>query len=107
MILKGNIYINTVSIEKNLKRILNQVYKLLPMREQGNQWQKLLATLIEELGGMSQLLTDYHDELFPILCKLEGLYSLNEPQDFSEYRRVIFDCVTLLSEICNVIRDNE
>ena len=99
MKIKGNIYINTGSIERNLKRILNQVYKLLPTREEGHDWQKPLETLIEQLGGMSRLLTDYHDNLFTILCKLQGLYTLEDSTDFADYRRAIFDCITLISEL--------
>ena len=35
-------------IHLNIKRIINQVYKLLPMREEGSNWEKPLDTLLEE-----------------------------------------------------------
>lgn len=53
MIIKYNIDISESAIQSNLKRIINQVYKLLPMREEGSDWQKPLETLMEELKGMS------------------------------------------------------
>jgi uncharacterized SAM-dependent methyltransferase len=56
MIIKYNIDISESAIQSNLKRIINQVYKLLPMREEGSDWQKPLETLMEELKGMSKLL---------------------------------------------------
>jgi hypothetical protein len=48
---------------------------------------------------MDKLLIDYHDVLFPLLCKLKGLYDLNKEEDFFLYRRTIFECLNLLSLI--------
>ena len=83
----------------SFKRIINQVYKLLPMREQGRDWQKPLETLIEELAGMKRLIIGQDDLFFLILCKMEGLFSLNREQDMRVYRRVIFECLGLLNSL--------
>ncbi len=98
MILKNNIEIETTAVYANIKKLTNQIYKLLPNREENIDWQTPLSTIIEELGGMSRLLEN-HDVLFTLLCKLEGLYTLTEENDFFLYRRTIFECLNLLSTL--------
>ena len=99
MILKYGAEIDKSAIDKNLNRITNQIYKLLPSREQKTDWQKPLTTIIEELAGMDRLLFDQHEVLFPLLCKLEGLFLLSEDKDFFLYRRTIFECLGLINNI--------
>lgn len=100
--LKYDIQILPEAIKENLKRIINQVYKLLPMREEGSNWEKPLETLLEELKGMDRLLLDQHKVFFSLLCKLEGLFELTEKEDFDRYRGTIFECLSLL----NTIKEN-
>jgi hypothetical protein len=90
--------INKDAIQKNLSRITNQIYKLLPNREEDLDWERPLETLIIELTGMSRLLTD-QVELFSLLCKLEALKTLTEEEDFSLYRKTIFECLSLMNRI--------
>ena len=99
MIIKYECDIQTEAICANLKRITNQIYKLLPLREEGGNWEKPLLTIIEEMAGMSRLLFDQHETLFLLLCKLEGLVTLTEENDFESYRRTIFDCLGLMNGI--------
>nr|DAR67957.1 MAG TPA: hypothetical protein [Caudoviricetes sp.] len=99
MILKYGAEIDKSAIDKNLNRITNQIYKLLPSREEKSDWQKPLTTIIEELAGMDRLLFDQHEVLFPLLCKLEGLFLLSEDKDFFLYRRTIFECLGLINNI--------
>lgn len=96
MILKYNVEINNNIIDNHLKKIINQVYKLLPIREEGIDWKKPLETLVEELVGMNFLLIGYQEIFFPLLCKLEGLFDLTEEDDFLLYRRTIFECISLI-----------
>ena len=86
-------------LNKNLKRLINLIYKLLPMREEGEDWAKPLETIIEELVGMNRLFIDLQPELFPVICKLEGLFSLTDEEDMQLYRRVIFECLSLLNKV--------
>ena len=120
--LTSGIDIENTAIEFNIKKIINQVYKLLPMREEGRDWEKPLETLIEELSGMKRLIIgrDWEkpletlieelsgmkrliigqdDLFFLILCKMEGLFSLQRREDMSIYRRSIFECLGLLSDL--------
>lgn len=96
---KYNLDVSCETLSQSLKRNINLVYKLLPMREEGNDWEKPLETIIEELVGMNRLLIDLQSDLFPIICKLEGLFSLVDEEDMALYRRTIFECLTLLSKI--------
>ena len=99
MILKYGAEIDNSAIDKNLNRITNQIYKLLPSREEKSDWQKPLTTIIEELAGMDRMLFDQHDILFPLLCKLEGLLILTQPEDFYMFRITIFECLSLMSNL--------
>lgn len=98
MLLKNSIEIDKLAICASIKKLTNQIYKLLPNREEDIDWQTPLSTVIEELGGMSRLLEN-HEILFTLLCKLEGLYTLTEEDDFFLYRRTIFECLNLLSTL--------
>ena len=102
MLIKYGAIIQDSSVYFNLKRITNQVYKLLPSREEGADWEK---PLIEELAGMDKILIDHHDILFPLLCKLEGLSLLQNEQDFDLYRRTIFECLGLISELMKICQN--
>lgn len=100
MILKYNINILNQVIIQRLQTLINQTYKLLPSREEGSDWQKPLETIIEELAGMQRLMNcGYSEIFFPLLNKMEGLYSLVEDEDFSCYRRTIFECLGLMNEL--------
>ena len=47
--------INDEAIKNNLTRLTNQIYKLLPNREEGIEWETPLRTIIEEFAGMDEL----------------------------------------------------
>lgn len=98
MILKYDAEIDNEAIIHNLKRITNQIYKLLPMREEGEDWKKPLTTLLEELAGMDNLLIDQHIILFPLMSKMEGLLIIGD-NDFMLYRRIIFECLGLMEKL--------
>lgn len=90
-------------------KVGNQIFKLLPLREEGGAWMKLLDTVILELTGMQKLFPD-KEELIYLLIKLEGLKKLSPGMDFMDYRRVVFECCTLVTKIrgeYNVDGDNE
>jgi hypothetical protein len=54
---------------------------------------------------MDRLFMSHHDIFFPLLCKLEGLFILTERNDFQLFRRIIFECLSLLSELQNQCQD--
>lgn len=99
MILKYNTYIENKAIKINLRRLTNQIYKLLPTREEAADWQKPLSTIVEEFAGMNELFLDHHDVLFSLLCKLEGLFTLSKDEEFMLFRRTIFEILGLVNEL--------
>jgi hypothetical protein len=99
MIIKRNGSIENDAIKNNIRRLLNQTFKLLPLREEESNWEKSLDSILEELTGMDSLLIGKHEILFSLLCKLEGLYSLTKKEDFPLYRKIIFECLTLFEEL--------
>lgn len=105
MVLKYDIEIPNEDVVVNLKRITNQVYKLLPSREEGADWEKPLSTLIEEMAGMERLFDGQYSTLFSLLCKLEGLFILTKEEDFFLFRRTIFECLSLINEMVNQINE--
>lgn len=86
------------TLEENLTRVTNQIFRLLPCLEEGKDWIKPLETLIVELSGMASLI---HDEptLFSLVCKLEGLRLKGEEMDFFLFRRTIFECCGIVNSL--------
>ena len=81
------------SIEKIVKRLTNQIWKLVPMYENEEDWQKQLNTVILEIAGLNEIFVE--NPLFlQLLAKLEGLKSLDV--DFSFYRKTVFESISLL-----------
>lgn len=99
MKLKYGFDIERDAICASFNRLINQVYKLLPIREENGDWQKPLSTVLEELAGMDRLFVDQQLTLFPLICKLEGLFNLTDESDFLLYRGVIFESLSLLTDI--------
>lgn len=86
---------NTIVIE-NLHRLIGQIYKLLPYKEEGIDWEKPLETIQVELAGMNSLFLgnrDFHKNLLSLECKLEGLFTNVRNNDFETFRRTIFECI--------------
>lgn len=103
MVLKYDVEIDNMVIANRLKQLINLTYKLLPIREEQGEWESLLSTIVTEIAGMNELLpVEYQDIIFPLLCKLEGLFKLTFEEDFFEFRRVIFECLNMMGKV----RDN-
>lgn len=98
MVLKYDIDIAGDAIAENIDRIINQIFKLLPFREEGGDWETPLHNLILEVGGMSKLLGD-QTILFSLLCKMEALTTLTEENDYLDFRKLIFECLGLLKQL--------
>lgn len=87
------------SIEKDtliddLMRLTNQIWKLIPMRENNELWVEHLNTVIAEISGLYKVLD--LDSLI-LLSKLEGLKYNNI--DFMTYRSSVFKCINILNKV--------
>lgn len=97
---KYNINFPLETREQDLKRLINQLWKLIPMRENGEDWVNHLNIVLEEISGLVEIYKTNPDGLV-LLSKLEGLTS-EVCEDFMIYRKTIFRCIDLLAQ---VIRD--
>ena len=80
-------------IVKNITRLTNQIWKLIPMRENNEDWQKQLDTVIIQITGMYTIFL-YDPKFLGLLSKLEGLK--DETIEFLIYRKTVFEAITLL-----------
>lgn len=96
--LKDNfdILYTTESIEQNVTRLTNQIWKLIPMREHEEDWQKQLDTVNIEIAGLGVMFAVV-PQFLSLRAKLEGLKEVDST--FELYRRTVFECISLLQEI--------
>lgn len=94
---KYGIEFSTEVKEHDLKRLVNQLWKLIPMRENQEDWNSQLAVLLEELAGLAELYRDKPEGLV-LVSKLEGL-TTEAAADFMLYRKTVFRCIELLNQV--------
>ena len=84
-------------VQLNIKRLTNQLWKLIPMRENDEDWRKQLDTVRIEIVGLNEIFLSY-PQFLQLLSKLEGLQK-SEDLEFDLYRKTIFESINLLQEI--------
>ena len=92
---KYDINITQDNLKPYMNLLTNKVYKLLPLREEGLDWEGYLESILIELGGFSRIV-GVTPELLCLLSKLEGLYELDS---FALYRKTIFECLNAVDDI--------
>ena len=90
---KYNFNIDNNLINTNINRLTNQIWKLIPMWENHEDWRNQLETVLIELTGLNELF-NFNGQYLILLSKLEGLkvYAI----DFLIYRKTVFEAITLL-----------
>lgn len=88
-----NINFNPQIVEKNVVRLINQLWKLIPMRENSEDWEKQLNTVIIEIAGLGQVFNQ-EPQFLQLVSKLEGLKVVET--DFNLYRKTVFESIGLL-----------
>ena len=68
---KYNIEFSYEDLLANVQRLTNQLWKLIPMREHGEDWEKQLETVILEIAGLKELFQG--PDFLQLLSKIEGL----------------------------------
>jgi len=92
--------VSVEDVDTNVKRLTNQMWKLIPMREHKEDWEKQLNTVIVEIAGLNEVFITPH--FLQLLSKLEGLRI--QETDFELYRKTVFECISLLQELNRGIR---
>ena len=82
-------------MEQNIARLTNQLWKLIPMRENNEDWQKQLDSLVLEITGLNEIFV-INGTLVSLLSKLEGLKVLDV--SFDLYRKTVFETISLIQE---------
>ena len=98
MVLKYDLNVDKEAICSNIDRLTNQIFKLLPNREENGDWKTPLENIILELVGMDSLL-GHKAIFFSLMCKLEALLTLTEEEDFLMFRKTIFECLSMMNRI--------
>ena len=91
-----NLSINKEAIFDDLKRLVNQVWKLLPMRENNENWKKHLEGVILEFIGLQEIFVEDELDFLIVISKLEGIK--NSEIDFFQYRSEIFSIIHILGD---------
>lgn len=86
---------DTKVFNRNITRLINQVYKILPLREESQDWKAPLKSCILEIRGLNELFYRNSGYL-SLLCKLEGI---QEEENFYIFRKTIFECLNLLQDL--------
>lgn len=84
------------TISKNVTRLTNQMWKLIPMRENEENWEKQLETVIVEVVGLNEIFV-MCPTFLQLLSKLEGLRV--KETNFELYRKTVFECINLIQEL--------
>ena len=93
---KYNFEFSGEMIEKNVMRLTNQIWKLIPMKEHEEDWKKQLDTVIIEIAGLNEIFIEC-PQFLQSLSKLEGL-KVTEDIEFSLYRKTVFEVINLVQE---------
>lgn len=89
---KYGIDIPEEDVNENVRRLTNQLWKLIPMREHEEDWQKQLDTVILEIAGLNEIFMG--SAFLQTLSKLEALRI--KETNFELYRKTIFECISLI-----------
>lgn len=69
------------------------MWKLIPMRENEENWEKQLETVIVEVVGLNEIFV-MCPTFLQLLSKLEGLRV--KETNFELYRKTVFECINLI-----------
>ena len=89
----ADVYIYNDAYLNNLIRLTNQLWKLIPMRENNEDWSSHLTIVTNEIAGFFEVLNLNN---LILLSKLEGLRT--QQVDFFTYRSIVFRCIRLLNQ---------
>ena len=85
------------SFMSNISYLTNQIWKLIPMKENNEDWKKQLNMVILEIAGLNEIFFE-NSKFLQLLAKLEGIKAI-EPE-FDLYRKTVFESIRLLRGLC-------
>lgn len=88
--------VSTSVLDQNVTRLVNQLWKIIPMRENNEDWARQLETVKIEIAGLNEIFIQ-DPRFLQLLSKLEGL-QIEKDIDFPVYRKTVFEAISLLQE---------
>lgn len=89
-------YNGTIDFALYQEHTVKNIFKILPLKEEGKDWEKYLEGLLVELSGFDALIEEVY--FTALLSKLEGLLTIPD-EDMSLFRKTVFDSIDLLKKI--------
>lgn len=93
MITKYDFEISEKDFLININRLTNQLWKLIPMRENEEDWKTQIDTVLIEILGLHEIFNQ-DKQFLVLLTKLEGLKKADI--EFTVYRKTVFETISLL-----------
>jgi hypothetical protein len=59
LLTKYDFLFSNEDVSKNIKRLTNQLWKLIPMRENNEDWRKQLDTVTLEVVGLNEIFLNH------------------------------------------------
>lgn len=84
------------NLVSSIGSITNQIWKLIPMYENGEDWEKQLDTVILSIAGLNEIFVE-RPQFLQLLMKLEGIKAI--VPDFPLYRKTVFEAIGLFQEL--------
>lgn len=95
-------YNGEIDLEVYKKYCVNNIFKILPLMENNQEWESHLKGFLVELSGIKELTREAR--FIALIGKLEGLFSLvenGEVKDKELFRKVVLDAIPLMKSIAD------
>ena len=92
-------------MEKRKEKLIGQIFKLLPLKEEScNTLTENISSIIFELGGLNSLLGN-KQEMITIISVLEALKC---EENMKMYRSQVFKCTNLVDKVFkSIVEDGD
>lgn len=92
--MKKQFHFSSDAWNRNNIRLTNQIFKLLPMYENDEDWRKQRQTIVLELHGYNAMFED-NPHFMVLIAKL---MALDHAEDKMVFRKIIFEAITEIKE---------
>lgn len=93
--MKKQFHFSSEAWNHNNARLTNQIFKILPIFEEREDWKKQQQTIILELYGYNDMFID-NPNFMVLVAKL---FALDHAEDKMIFRKLIFEAITELKSI--------
>ncbi len=97
--MKSRFHFSADAWNHNNNRLTNQIFKLLPMFENGEDWHRQQHTILLELKGYNDMFEN-NSQFMVLIAKL---HALDYAEDKVVFRKLVFEAITELKNITTVV----